>query len=949
MTLAIDATASATTNTAGATTLNNANLTVGAGATCLLAVLVFQELSTVPSGEAVHWDSTGTNQAMTQIAAQNSPNFNGQVQLWGLVNPTAGNKTLSATWTNAVPAVLWAMSFTGGVTTSVATAFLNANTNSALSGAPTLALTGASGNISFAAYDDIINTSTGLTATSSTNRFIDSSQSNLSARGASAPSAGTVTWTGAPSSTEWTIVGVDVAAAAGGSNSATGSAKVIFDVAATGAQTNSGTGSARAAFAAAGSSSVVPITGTGSAAIVFGVAGLQAGIGNIIPRVGPTFFAAEITAFRPGTLTFTFDKGLGVRPAGTLSQLPDAQQGATVITASDMGYRTLSTDPGGVVVYPPILTSAFQVNRQFNLDPTKSNVGASWGTLSLSNADGRFDTIAGQWNSDNRPVSIKYGAKGFDPDRVYYTDPSYADLLPAFVGVAAPWLLTDTELQIPLRDASYFTELPLQTTIYGGTGGLEGGSPLRGKPKPKARGGTSNAPIRNISPVLVDAVNLIYQYNDGPGTVVQAYEGGDPVWTNAGDVADLYVGSTAPGEYRTCNALGLFQLGSSPVRAVTLDVTGNFPNAGVVTSAALIARYLLTEDLAVDVADVNTDSFILPIPPPDGVVSDAIGTRPAGTLTQLSIGMPTNSARDPAIGTAGIYYGPDDMPDGPTALDFVLSSFGGAIIPDRNGKLKLMLLRDAASSALVFISGNQTFTTSDGDVYRIDGEFNSFVTPLGGTESSLGAIDALGFNAQAMAYDGTTVYIQDLRDGTWHTFDGSTFSGPVPTPVAGVPDVSLDTTNLVSLAPQPLPSTVSPPAYRFRVGYNKNYTIMASGVSPSATEAQQQYVAGAGPLATWIDNSVQQNWLRPNDVQVQSALLEFNDAQTAAGIYGALWGQRRRLYLAVMPIEIALALDIGDDAKVTWPADDLRGGKNGQIVGEAFKSDDSTITFAVLV
>jgi hypothetical protein len=971
MTLAIDAKTTTAAVTAGATSLDNTSLTVGAGATGLLAFLVFNTVNLIPSGESVHWDSAGTNQAMTLITSVFDPDFNGEVQIWGLVNPTTGSgKTLSATWTSSAPAVLAAISFSGGVTTSVATAFINSATGgNNVSSTPTLALTGASGNISVCVYDDDSGTtSTGLTATSSTAWFNDSSQNRLSVRGATAPSASTVTWTGAPTSAEWAIAGVDVVAGTATSNDGTGSGRIVFDVVATGTQTNTGSGSVRAAFAAAGTS-VTSITGTGSgkvtfraagtatqtnsgtgsANITFAAVGLQAGIGNIIPRVGPTFFTAEITAFRPGTTTFTFDEGLGVRPASTLSQLPDAQQGTTVITASDLGYRTMSTDPDGVVAYPPILTSAFQVNRQFNLDPTKSNVGASWGTLTLSNADGRFDTIAGQWNSDNRPVIIKYGAKGFDPDRVYYTDPSYADLLPAFIGVATPWFLTDTELQVPLRDASYFTELPLQTTLYGGTGGLEGTANLRGKPKPKARGGTSSAPIRNVSPVLVDPVNLIFQYNDGPGTVVQAYEGGDPVWTNAGDTSDLYSGSTPPGEYRTDNSRGLFQLGSTPIRTVTLDVTGSFPNAGVVTQAALIARYLLTEDLAVDEADVNTDSFVLPIPPLDGVVSDAAGTRPAGTLTQLSIGAPSNTARDPAIGTAGIYYGPDDMPEGPAALDFVLASFGGAIIPDRNGKLKLLLLRDVSSSPLVFISGNQTFSTSGGDVYRIDGELNSFWTPLGGTETALGVIDELGFFAQAMAYDGTTVYTQDVRDNTWHTFDGSTFSGPVPTPVAGVPSVSLDTTNLVSLTPQQLPSTVSPPAYRVRVGYAKNYTIMASGVSPSADEAKQQYVAGAGPVATWIDNSVQQNWLRPNDVEIPTALLEYNDAVAAAGVYGTLWGQRRRLYLAVMPIELALQLDLGEDAKVTWPADDLHGGKNGQIVGEAWKSDDSTITFAVLV
>src|ERR1044072_4071005 len=133
---AIDAKATAATHTAGATSLNNTNLTVGAGATGLLVALCFNEVSAVPTGISVHWDSTGTNQAMTLIVEQQSNDVNGHVQIWGLVNPTAGNKTLHAAWTTSVPAVLDAVSFSGGKTTSVATAFINSAGGGTKRGAP---------------------------------------------------------------------------------------------------------------------------------------------------------------------------------------------------------------------------------------------------------------------------------------------------------------------------------------------------------------------------------------------------------------------------------------------------------------------------------------------------------------------------------------------------------------------------------------------------------------------------------------------------------------------------------------------------------------------------------------------------------------------------------------------------------------------------------------------
>jgi hypothetical protein len=47
---------------------------------------------------------------------------------------------------------------------------------------------------------------------------------------------------------------------------------------------------------------------------------------------------------------------------------------------------------------------------------------------------------------------------------------------------------------------------------------------LAGKRKPKTRGGTALNPVRNVTPTLIDPTNLIYQYSDGPGTVVNLYE-----------------------------------------------------------------------------------------------------------------------------------------------------------------------------------------------------------------------------------------------------------------------------------------------------------------------------------------------------------------------------------------------------------------------------------------
>ena len=67
-------------------------------------------------------------------------------------------------------------------------------------------------------------------------------------------------------------------------------------------------------------------------------------------------------------------------------------------------------------------------------------------------------------------------------------------------------------LRHPIAQAGYAS----RQFFYGGTGGYDGTEELEGVRKPKLRG-----LARNISPVLIDPVNLIYQYNDGPGQVLR--------------------------------------------------------------------------------------------------------------------------------------------------------------------------------------------------------------------------------------------------------------------------------------------------------------------------------------------------------------------------------------------------------------------------------------------
>ncbi len=392
---------------------------------------------------------------------------------------------------------------------------------------------------------------------------------------------------------------------------------------------------------------------------------------EITTATGPPFFVAEITALQPGTTGLLRALGWNGSPWNTLSLTPSPIESTATIYASDMGYVTRGNDPNGIVAYPPVMTEAFALSREVPIEPGRTAAAWGWGAIQLSNEDGRYDGIAAQWNADGRPVKIRRGFKAWDDTRGIWVDPSYNSLLDVFIGVATPWFLDADKLTVPVRDSSYWIEKPLQADQYNGAGLYNGTVTLAGKPRPKTRGGTAAAPVQNISPILLDPTWLIYQYNDAPGTVVRLYEGGAAVFTFAGDVADLYLASTPQGQYRTNNARGLFQLGSSPVHTITADVTGAFLTAGIRTTVAFIAYYLLTEDMAL---------------PPDNI--DAASFSVADVLYPY---------------TAGFYFHPDQNIDGATAVSTVLESFGAKLIPNRIGQLRCFVLR--ALSQLVSGAG----------------------------------------------------------------------------------------------------------------------------------------------------------------------------------------------------------------------------------------------------
>ena len=115
-----------TTDTGSVLTVSNTHLTVGSGSNRALIAFLTLHNDTAPPSLACAWDPSGTNQAMSLISGTGFGSGSSSMYsaIFGLLNPTPGNKTLTASWsTSSMESHLAAVSFTGVNQTDIATAF----------------------------------------------------------------------------------------------------------------------------------------------------------------------------------------------------------------------------------------------------------------------------------------------------------------------------------------------------------------------------------------------------------------------------------------------------------------------------------------------------------------------------------------------------------------------------------------------------------------------------------------------------------------------------------------------------------------------------------------------------------------------------------------------------------------------------------------------------------
>lgn len=249
---------------------------------------------------------------------------------------------------------------------------------------------------------------------------------------------------------------------------------------------------------------------------------------------------------------------------------------------STVPYTTLPTDTIPNKPYLPIVDGSFAFTENLSLD---GNPSISVGDIELDNKDGMFD----DWLNEvwvNRNI------------RVYIGDVSWkrGDFFLVFNGVVADiGSRSRDKLNIMLRSKLDRLNTPVTESVLGGTtDNAERTLPL------------TFGECHNISPLLVDPANHVYQFHQGVAErVIEVRDNGVPVTV----IPDLLNGK--------------FTLTASPAGTITASVQGKTPYTNTVAG---IIRFLATQYgtpeerfTTSDIDEVNFNDFNTKHPQPVGV------------------------------------------------------------------------------------------------------------------------------------------------------------------------------------------------------------------------------------------------------------------------------------------------------------------------------------------
>lgn len=158
-------------------------------------------------------------------------------------------------------------------------------------------------------------------------------------------------------------------------------------------------------------------------------------------------------------------------------------------------------------------------------------------------------------------------------------------------------------------------------------------------------------------------------------------------------------------------------------------------------------------------------------------------------------------------------------------------------------------------------------------------------------------------------------------------FEARRFNVPAGA-VAGV----YDKKNIVDVAHADVPDDLSPPPWRLRVGWGRNWTVQKTDIAGSVTDARRAYLAEPVRFASDEDEATRIDFPPGAELVVEDAFFrEEADAQAEATRRLALFGEPRELF-TVKLAERLFVHELGENVRIAFPRFGLDSGRQAVIV-----------------
>lgn len=189
---------------------NYTGMTVGSISNGGLLAFIYVSVAASDSVSTAVWDSGGSNQSMSFLGFVATSSNNDRLEIWGLLNPISGNKTLAVSLAGGVNSsiITAALSFSGVNQASIAAAFPNFNSNTATA-ATSVSVTLTSGTGHLVAFASTSGTAGSVNTISGTQRWLSNAFA-IDVAGATDTGAASVVASSTFSSGILGIAGVDV-------------------------------------------------------------------------------------------------------------------------------------------------------------------------------------------------------------------------------------------------------------------------------------------------------------------------------------------------------------------------------------------------------------------------------------------------------------------------------------------------------------------------------------------------------------------------------------------------------------------------------------------------------------------------------------------------------------------------------------------------------------------